>query len=327
LKKQISGLLFLFLVISFIFSGCFILEMVFPPLEKGKSNLSVYLHFKNLIVMNQRFESITVYAKSIKLGEKSKELNREIIIKSTPEKRIIEITNLFETGGIPNLEQLIFEKDEVVSNPEIILEIGDFATVSYLIENTEDLTEESTIVLYSIPSNQRNISFPTMELGSNEFRRKGSMQMPGGQSELVCLLNLQEIIPFESLTQGTSYSLSFSKNISMLSKDFCLVYGQVICQKQSEILEPGQNWLLSFENNEGILYFDQYPFSTLSYKNSLYGEQRFYFLILPQMEVKSYSGKLSLFDPVDEFPDASIDISVPYTNNFLDKNFTYDPGT
>lgn len=301
--------------------------MIFPPIEKGKSNLSVYIHYKNINVLNHRFENIKVFAKSIKFGDKVKELNKEITIKSTPEKRITEITNLFETGGIPNLEQLVFEKDEIVLNPEIILQIGDYATVSYLIENLETLTEESTTIIYSIPANQRNISFPTMELGSNEFRKKGSMQMPGGQSELVCLLNLQEIIPFELVEEGVSYSLNFTKNLSMLSKDFCLIKGQVICQKQNEILQPGQNWLLTFVNSESILYFDEYPFGTLSYKNILYGEQRFYFLIVPQMEVKSYSGKISLYDPLDEFPDASIDVTVPYVTNILDKNFTYEPGS
>ncbi|HPE68403.1 MAG TPA: hypothetical protein P5560_03450 [Thermotogota bacterium] len=294
-EARFWGILALLSCLPFFLGGCFLLEMVFPPFEKGTPKLAVYLHYGKTRLDSHRFQSLEFVVDSVQMAGQTLQDDQTVTIRVQPAQTLTSLPLFFEST--PFLGQFSFTADEPISNPRVRLTLKQNATLTYL-ENVEE-TAVSTSIAVTINASSRVMDYPIKVLEVTEFKTRSLLSLPIGQSQLIVFLNLatlpllSEVDPLVPVTLGASFG--------MLSGDSTLLYGQLRKNASSvtprrQTLEPGEGVVVSYEDWNNLFFTDN-PFSAQTYPVNGSTDQQGFFCIVPRQSQSTYDGRLSYFFP------------------------------
>src|SRR6056297_2259837 len=128
LKRTIPILLIV--VLPLVFSGCFIIEMILPPIGGGTSRLALYLNYNGIQYTAHRLSGVECMIEKVELisnGEPVQEAvpDKAFSLEIRPDNRIVSFSSLLTLLQENNIAQYEFEKDadsdESLTNPQIRL--------------------------------------------------------------------------------------------------------------------------------------------------------------------------------------------------------------
>ena len=316
MKRTIPILLIV--MISLALTGCFIIEFFLPPIGGGTSRLALYLNYNGIQYTAHRLSGVECALKKVELisgGQMVQETSpdKSFTINLRPENAIESFSSILNLLQERNIAQFEFEKDtdtdETFTNPQIRLTFDKTATAIYTLNNETEETTFSTNITLEIPDTDLVVSIPIKEVTNNQYRNKGKLSLPIGQSTLFVMLNFQNIpsysdIDLESLP--LQLQEGFVNSVSLLQGESTLVYGTI--EDRSEegdpALIPGETWTLSFYD----YYFNERDFVTSSYALTSGTTQQHYYFLVPS---NNYNSVIYLRPPgLEDEDDYSMDITI-----------------
>ena len=291
MKKII--ILSIVIIVLVMFTGCFIVELILPPLEGGSARMAVYMHYSTINEYAHRISSVELNVESVSFSEKTEPVNKPIVINFRPAQTVNTPSDLVGILSQYQIGQFIFnnedDDEQEFENPVLDISLSPEATVSYIIEiedDEEEETTESTDVRFLVEDT--DLSAPVKVLTSS-FSTKGKLSLPVGQSTLFVLLDFSELSTYEEAastgTTNSSTAISLGNSFSMMKDDTTVIYGQIEDNTEEEdpALVPGQDWTLDFY--DALYLGESNRFSTLSYPlsqewSSLSNQH--YFLMVPR---------------------------------------------
>ena len=289
LKKLI--IVIVVLMTLFLFTGCFLVELILPPLEGGTARIAVYMHYSGINKYAHRLSALKMKVENVEFSGKSEDVDKTVEINFRPAQTVNNPSDLVGILSQYQIGQFIFENEDEqeIENPVLDITLSPAATVSYMIEieDEEEETTESTDVRYLIEDT--TLSLPLKVLTSS-FSTKGRLSLPVGQSTLFVLLDLKDISTYEEAsstgTTSSSTAISLENSFSMMKDDTTVIYGQIednTGEEEDPALIPGQDWTLDFY--DALYLGESNRFSTLSYPLSeewSSSSNQHYFLMVPR---------------------------------------------
>jgi len=316
-------------------SGCFNVEFFLPPIGGGTSRLALYLNYNGIQYTAHRLSGVECRLKKVELisnGQMVQETSpdKTYTINLRPTNRIESFSTFLNLLQERNIAQYVFEKDtdtdETFTNPQIRLTFDKSATAVYTLQNEEEETTFATNIAVEIPDTDLVASIPIKEVTNNQYRNKGKLSLPIGQSTLFVMLNLQNIPPFSEIDpQALPIQLEggFLNSISLLQDESTLVYGTIENKSEEDdpALMPGENWTLSFDD----YYFDERDFVVSSYSFGSDSNEQYYYFLVPS---NNYNSVIYLRPPgLENENDYSIDATIGEQERVkLMQRIIYPPG-
>ncbi|MEA1883391.1 MAG: hypothetical protein U9N62_02590, partial [Thermotogota bacterium] len=189
MKRAISILLTL--VFSLFLSGCFLIELILPPIGRGTSRLALYLNYNGIEYTAHRLSGVECVLKKVELisnGESVQEVSpdKTFSINLRPENRIDSFSSLLNLLQEKNIAQFEFDRgtdtDESFTNPRIRLTLDKSATAIYTLEDETEETTFATNIAVKLPDSDLVLSIPIKNVTNNQYRNKGKLSLPIGQS-------------------------------------------------------------------------------------------------------------------------------------------------
>ena len=316
MKKSIPLLLIIFL--SLILSGCFILELILPPIGGGTSRIALYVNYNGVQYTAHRLSGVECLIKKVELlsnGQAVKELSAEksLNINLRPTVQIESFSSLLNLLQDTNIAQFEFERDAdsdvSLKNPQIRLTFSQSATAVYTLENEVEETTFATSIALTIPAQDLIVSVPIKDIINNQYVNKGTLSLPIGQTTLYVMLNLANIPPIKEITGNpvpVQLTRGFVNSISMIQDDSMLVYGTI--ENNSDETDPalirGENWVLNFYD----YYFNEKDFVMSSYSMSAESAEQYYYFMVPS---NNYNSTIYLRPPgLEDEDDYSVDVTI-----------------
>jgi len=286
------------ILLPFLLTGCFVLNLFFPLPGKSERNVSVFLHYKNLSLENHEMVSVELYFTTVQFGAKTVGVNKTFTLSLTPSRQTQSLTDFFSNENISLAQYTFLESEADMATPSLSFSCGTEATVTYMtyVEGAfgGEGTTEATSIVFNLT--KTTFSAPVMQLSSAAFRNYSSITLPGGQSRLVLLLNLKSIPTLQALKAESGRSFSLEGSISMVSRDLCFIYGTVSDNSSAETLVRGQYWTVDFDELSGLVFEDYYwGFGTYPIEGSLKNHR--YFFFAPQIPNQTYRAFFDLYIP------------------------------
>jgi len=333
LKRTIP--LLLIIILSLTLSGCFIIEFFLPPIVGGTSRLALYLNYNGIQYTAHRLSGVECMIEKVELlsnGVSVQETipDKSFSIKIRPDNRIISLSSLLSLLQENNIAQYEFERDadsdETLTNPQIRLTFDKNATAVYTLEDEIEETTYATQIAMELPDTDLVLSIPIKEVTNNQYRNKGKLSLPIGQSTLFVLLNLQQIPNYDNIdleALPVQLEKGFINSISLIQSESTLVYGTIEDRSDEgdPALIPGEAWTLNFYD----YYFEDKDFVVSSYSLSIDSAEQSYYFLVPS---NNYNSTIYLRPPgLEDEDDYSMDITIEEQENTkLVQKIVYPPG-
>jgi hypothetical protein len=316
LKRAIPILLTV--VFSLFLSGCFLVELILPPIGGGTSRLALYLNYNGIQYNAHRLSGVECMMKKVELISDGKPVqgvspNKTFSINLRPENRIDSFSSLLNLLLERNIAQYEFERDtetdEAFTNPQIRMTFEKTATATYILENEDEETTYATTIAMELPDTDLVLSVPIKVVTNNQYRNKGKLSLPIGQSTLYVLLNFQNIPPYATIdleTLPVQLEEGFVNSISLLQDESTLVYGTIEDRSEEDdpAISPGETWSLNFYD----YYFEDKDFVISSYPITSGSNSQLYYFLVPK---NNYNSTIYLRPPGLEDEDAySQDVTI-----------------
>ena len=295
--KRVIAIL-LTLVFSLFLSGCFLVELILPPIGGGTSRLALYLNYNGIQYTAHRLSGVECVLKKVELisdGESVQEISpdKTFFVNLRPENRIDSFSSLLNLLQERNIAQFEFERgtdtDEAFTNPQIRLTFDKSATAIYTLDDETEETTFATNIAMELPDTDLVLSVPIKNVTNNQYRDKGKLSLPIGQSTLYVMLNFQNIPDYENIdleTLPVQLQKGFANSVSLLQDESTLVYGTI--EDRSEegypALVPGESWTLNFYD----YYFQDKDFVVSSYSLLSDSPEQYYYFLVPSNNYNSY---------------------------------------
>ncbi|MFW6263107.1 MAG: hypothetical protein ACOC34_03660, partial [Thermotogota bacterium] len=220
------------------------------------------------------------------------------------------LLNLLQEKNIAQFEfDRYVDTDESLTNPRIRLTLDKNVTANYVLEDEAEETTYATNIAMELPDTDLVLSIPIKDVTNNQYRNKGKLSLPIGQSTLYVMLNLQNIPPYADIDlQALPVQLEegFVNSISLIQDESTLVYGTI--ENRSEegdpALIPGETWVLNFDD----YYFDDKDFVVSSYPESISPTEQSYFFLVPS---NNYNSTIFLRPPgLEDEDDYTVDVAI-----------------
>ena len=163
------------------------------------------------------------------------------------------------------------------------------ATAIYTLEDETEETTFATNIAMELPDTDLVLSVPIKNVTNNQYRDKGKLSLPIGQSTLYVMLNFQNIPDYENIdleTLPVQLQKGFANSVSLLQDESTLVYGTI--EDRSEegdpALVPGESWTLNFYD----YYFQDKDFVVSSYSLLSDSPEQYYYFLVPSNNYNSY---------------------------------------
>jgi len=305
-------------LLSLLLSGCFIIEFFLPPISGGTSRLALYLNYNGIQYTAHRLSGVECYIKKVELisnGNPVQETlpDKTFTINIRPENRVDSFSSLLSLLQENNIAQYEFERDddtdESLTNPQIRVTFDKSATVIYTLENEVEETTYATNIAVEIPDTDLVLSIPIKDVTNNQYRNKGKLSLPIGQSTLYVMLNLQNIPPFANIDPQTlpvELEEGFVNSVSLLQGESTLVYGTIEDRSEEEnpALIPGEAWSLNFYD----YYFEDRDFVMSSYPLSVGLTEQYYYFLVPS---NNYNSTIYIRPPgLEDEDDYLVDVTI-----------------
>lgn len=332
MKRAIAILLTV--VLPLFFSGCFIIELILPPIGGGTSRLALYLNYNGIQYTAHRLSGVECVLKKVELlsdGTSVQELepNKAFSINLRPDNRIDSFSSLLTLLQERNIAQFEFERDtdtdEALTNPRIRLTFDKSATAIYTLENESEETTFATNIAMEIPETDLVLSIPIKDVTNNQYRDKGRLSLPIGQSTLYVMLNFHTVPKYDEIdleNLPVQLPQGFTKSISLLQDESTLVYGTI--EDRSEEGDPalaaGETWILNFND----YYFEDKDFVISSYSLINDSNEQYYYFLVPS---NNYNSSIYLRPPgLEDEDDYLVDVTIQEQERTkLVQKFIYPP--
>ncbi len=305
-------------LLSLCLSGCFILELILPPIGGGTSRIALYVNYNGIQNTAHRLSGVECLIKKVELlsdGQMVKEISPDklININLRPNLRIESFSSLLNLLQEKNIAQFEFERDtdtdQTLKNPQIRFTFSPSATAVYTLENETEETTFATSVALIIPEQDLVLSVPIKDIINNQYRNRSVLTLPIGQTTLYVMLNLSNIPPFKEIDANAlpvQLTQGFVNSISLIQDDSTLVYGTI--ENKSEESDPalrrGENWVLDFYD----YYFNDKDFVMSSYSLSAESAEQYYYFMVPS---NNYNSTIYLRPPgLEDEDNYSIDVTI-----------------
>ena len=316
LKRTIPILLIV--VLPLVFSGCFIIEMILPPIGGGTSRLALYLNYNGIQYTAHRLSGVECVLKKVELISDNESIqtvspDKAFTLNLRPENQVDSFSTLLNLLQASNIAQYEFERDtdsdETLTNPQIRLTFDQNATAVYTLEDPEEATTFATRVAMEIPETDLVLSVPIKDVTNNQYRDKGKLSLPIGQSTLYVLLDLHNIPPYSEIDTQTlpvQLEAGFVNSVSLLQGETTLVYGTIEDKSEEDTpaLALGEAWTLNFYD----YYFEDKDFVMSSYGLMSGSKEQYYYFLVPS---NNYNSSVFLRPPgLEDEDDYSVEVSI-----------------